>query len=105
MERAGEHDLARLEAGLSVRPPRQPDSGPGTSKPQQLDAVSNPSVGASNNRITSAGYAYDASGGLVQDPAHTYGYDGEGVLTTVDGVHRGGAWLWTTRKPGITLTT
>lgn len=57
----------------------------GTSDPSQLDASNNPSVSASNNRITSAGYSYDAAGDLLQDPAHTYGYDGENMLAAVDG--------------------
>jgi RHS repeat-associated protein len=44
-------------------------------------------AGTPNNRITSAngvGYAYDASGNLISDGAHSYQYDGEGRITTVD---------------------
>jgi RHS repeat-associated protein len=41
---------------------------------------------AQNNRITSAGYVYDAGGNLTNDTVHTYGYDAENRIRTVDGV-------------------
>lgn len=41
---------------------------------------------AANNRITSAGYAYDAAGNLINDTVHTYGYDAENRIKSVDGV-------------------
>ena len=39
-----------------------------------------------NNRITTSGYAYDAAGNLTDDTAHTYAYDAENKIKTVDGV-------------------
>ena len=38
-----------------------------------------------HNRITNPGYSYDAAGNLVADGTHTYAYDAENRLTTVDG--------------------
>ncbi len=48
--------------------------------------VTQPSLSFSNttNRVTTAGYAYDAAGNLTQDPSHTYTYDAEGNLTAID---------------------
>jgi RHS repeat-associated protein len=39
-----------------------------------------------NNRITTSGYAYDAAGNLTNDTIHTYGFDAENKMKTVDGV-------------------
>jgi RHS repeat-associated protein len=36
------------------------------------------------NKITSAGYSYDAVGNLTDDPLHTYTYDAENRVITVD---------------------
>jgi RHS repeat-associated protein len=44
------------------------------------------SFSASNNRITTAGYAYDAAGNLTSDVAHSYAFDAENKIKTVDGV-------------------
>ena len=38
-----------------------------------------------HNRITTTGFSYDAAGNLVADGTHTYSYDEENRLTTVDG--------------------
>jgi RHS repeat-associated protein len=40
---------------------------------------------STTNRITSAGYSYDAAGNVSSDGFHTYTYDAEGNLTAVDG--------------------
>lgn len=41
-------------------------------------AVTNPTISATNNRLTSAGYAYDTAGNLTADAVgHTYLYDAE----------------------------
>jgi hypothetical protein len=48
----------------------------------------NLSFSASNNRITTAGYAYDAAGNLTSDVAHSYGFDAENRLKSVDGVRQ-----------------
>jgi RHS repeat-associated protein len=45
------------------------------------------SAGVPNNRIATVngvGYLYDASGNLTSDGAHSYQYDGEGRIATVD---------------------
>jgi YD repeat-containing protein len=67
----------------------------GTTLPVQLDSTNNPSVSAVNNRVTSAGYAYDSAGNLLYDPAHPcaqtpqftpyYSYDAENKLTNAGG--------------------
>ena len=44
------------------------------------------SISTANNRITTSGYAYDAAGNLTDDTAHTYAYDAENKIKTVDGV-------------------
>ena len=36
------------------------------------------------NRISTAGFAYDAAGNLTADGTHSYEWDGEGRLVTVD---------------------
>lgn len=41
------------------------------------------SFSSSTNQITNSGYAYDASGDLTNDGAHTYQYDAEGRLISV----------------------
>jgi RHS repeat-associated protein len=38
-----------------------------------------------NNRISDAGFSYDASGNMTHDATHSYTYDAEGRLTQVDG--------------------
>ena len=45
---------------------------------------------ASNNRLS--GYSYDASGNLLNDGNHTYTYDAENRVTTVDGT--GASYLY-----------
>jgi RHS repeat-associated protein len=40
---------------------------------------------STTNRITSAGYSYDAAGNVTSDGFHTYTYDAEGNVTAVDG--------------------
>ncbi|HKO42112.1 MAG TPA: hypothetical protein VJU84_02390, partial [Pyrinomonadaceae bacterium] len=44
------------------------------------------SFSAINNRITNAGYVYDAAGNLTNDGVHSYGFDGEDKIKSVDGV-------------------
>lgn len=39
-----------------------------------------------NNRITTAGYAYDPAGNLTNDGLHSYGFDAENRIKTVDSV-------------------
>jgi RHS repeat-associated protein len=41
---------------------------------------------ATNNRITNAGYTYDAAGNLTNDLAHTYSCDAENRVSKVDNV-------------------
>ncbi len=41
-------------------------------------------VNRQTNRITTAGYAYDASGNLTNDSLHSYTYDAENRMNTVD---------------------
>jgi RHS repeat-associated protein len=68
----------------------------GTTYPAQLDATNNPAISHANNRITSAGYAYDAAGNLLCDPTHQctqgqtplipyYAYDAENKMTGAGG--------------------
>src|SRR4029077_7402930 len=40
---------------------------------------------SANNRITNSGYGYDSAGNLSSDGAHTYAFDGENKIKTVDG--------------------
>src|SRR6185503_13623962 len=40
----------------------------------------------SANRITNAGYAYDAAGNLTNDGTQSFAYDGENKIKTVNGV-------------------
>jgi len=43
--------------------------------------VTNPSISPNNNRITSAGWGYDAAGNTLTDAgAQTYVYDGENKM-------------------------
>ena len=44
------------------------------------------SFNANNNRITNSGYGYDAAGNLTNDGVHSYGFDGENKIKSVDGV-------------------
>jgi RHS repeat-associated protein len=41
---------------------------------------------ATNNRITNAGYSYDAAGNLTNDTAHGYTFDAENKISKVDSV-------------------
>jgi len=36
------------------------------------------------NRITTSGYSYDSSGNVINDTVHTYGFNAEGRIKTVD---------------------
>jgi RHS repeat-associated protein len=72
----------------------------GTTLPAALDDSNNPTISESTNRITSAGYSYDAAGNLLCDPAHPcgasgaayYEYDGENRLRSAGGgAQAGGA--------------
>ncbi|MFL6285816.1 MAG: RHS repeat domain-containing protein [Pyrinomonadaceae bacterium] len=46
----------------------------------------NPQIDAGTNRIANnQGYAYDPAGDLLQDPSHSYSYDGENRLVAADG--------------------
>ena len=42
------------------------------------------SFNTANNQVTNGGIAYDAAGNLVNDSTHTYQYDAEGKLISVD---------------------
>jgi RHS repeat-associated protein len=42
-------------------------------------------VDVNTNRITTAGFSYDAAGNLINDGTHSYGYDAEGNVLGVDG--------------------
>ncbi|HKO42108.1 MAG TPA: RHS repeat-associated core domain-containing protein [Pyrinomonadaceae bacterium] len=44
------------------------------------------SFNTANNRITNAGYVYDAVGNLTNDGLHSYGFDGDNRIKSVDGV-------------------
>ncbi|HXM51037.1 MAG TPA: RHS repeat-associated core domain-containing protein [Pyrinomonadaceae bacterium] len=48
--------------------------------------VHNLSFSGSTNRITTSGYNYDSAGNLTNDSIHSYGFDAENKITTVDGV-------------------
>ncbi|HYV09785.1 MAG TPA: RHS repeat-associated core domain-containing protein [Pyrinomonadaceae bacterium] len=41
---------------------------------------------SSTNRITTSGYSYDSAGNLTNDPVHSYGFDAENKIKSVDGV-------------------
>jgi RHS repeat-associated protein len=45
---------------------------------------SHPTI-APNNQFTGTPYQYDAAGNMIQDASHSYTYDAENRLTTVDG--------------------
>jgi YD repeat-containing protein len=47
------------------------------------------SVDASTNRISTAGFQYDAAGNLTNDTLHTYTYDAENRVKTIDGAAAG----------------
>src|SRR6266436_4209999 len=49
--------------------------------------VHNLSLSTTNNRITTSGYAYDAAGNLTNDSVHTYGFDAENKIKSVDSVN------------------
>ena len=55
---------------------------------QNITAGSGPSpqlsFNTANNQVTNGGIAYDAAGNLVNDSTHTYNYDAEGNLISVD---------------------
>ena len=46
---------------------------------------SNLSFNTSNNHVTNSGYSYDAAGNLTNDSFHSYTYDADGNILTVDG--------------------
>jgi RHS repeat-associated protein len=48
--------------------------------------VHNLSFSTSTNRITTSGYTYDSAGNLTNDSVHSYGFDAENKIKTVDGV-------------------
>jgi RHS repeat-associated protein len=48
--------------------------------------VHNLAFSTTNNRITTSGYAYDSAGNLTNDTVHSYGFDAENKIKTVDGV-------------------
>jgi hypothetical protein len=60
-------------------------SGNSTPPGSQSSIIFNPS----NNLISTAGFAYDAAGNLVNDGAHSYTYDADGNVTAVDGGQSG----------------
>src|SRR5687767_12788209 len=39
---------------------------------------------STTNRITTSGYSYDSSGNLTSDGSHTYGYDADSKIKSVD---------------------
>jgi YD repeat-containing protein len=61
----------------------------------------NGSFSASSNRLTTSGFSYDAAGNLTQDsstiPAHTYQWDAEGRVSSVD---NGSTWSFTYNAVG-----
>src|SRR5215510_3994233 len=48
--------------------------------------VHNLSFSTSNNRITTAGFSYDANGNLTNDTVHAYTFDAENKIKTLDAV-------------------
>jgi RHS repeat-associated protein len=44
----------------------------------------NLTFGATTNRLTTSGYTYDAAGNLTADGSHSYQWDGEGRMKSVD---------------------
>ena len=46
------------------------------------------SVSTATNQLNTAGYSYDAAGDLTADGVHTYQWDAEGRLVSVDGSSR-----------------
>lgn len=66
----------------------------GTTLPNALNDTNNPSISQTDNRITSAGYSYDAAGNLLCDPAHPcaqtpftpyYDYNAENKMKSAGG--------------------
>src|ERR1051325_9783452 len=49
--------------------------------------VANLAFSTSNNRITTAGFSYDANGNLTNDTIHPYTFDAENQIKTVDAVN------------------
>jgi RHS repeat-associated protein len=62
----------------------QSDTSPNVSVPSNSVAVN-----AATNRISTSGYAYDASGNMINDGINTLTYDGENRVSTSNGI--GGA--------------
>ena len=48
--------------------------------------IHNLSFSTTTNRITTSGYTYDSAGNLTNDSIHSYGFDAENKIKTVDGV-------------------
>lgn len=48
-------------------------------------------ISEATNRITTSGYAYDAAGNMTNDSIHTYGYDAENRIKSMDG---GGTYVY-----------
>ncbi|PYV30279.1 MAG: hypothetical protein DMG22_20845, partial [Acidobacteria bacterium] len=44
----------------------------------------NLTVNTANNRVTDTGYAYDAAGNVTNDGFHTYTWDADANMRTVD---------------------
>jgi RHS repeat-associated protein len=74
------------------------ESGPAWSQTNAYDRYGNRQIdygggnynltfSSSTNRITSSGYAYDSAGNLTNDTLHTYGFDAENKIKSVDGVN------------------
>lgn len=71
----------------------QENSGSSWSQTNSYDRYGNRSIvggvltfNAANNRISSAGYSYDASGNLTNDTIHAYTFDAENKISKVDNV-------------------
>jgi RHS repeat-associated protein len=62
----------------------QSATGPTMSSPYSAPSQPNLAVSATTNRITTSGYTYDAAGNMTGDSVHTYAYDAENRLVTVD---------------------
>ncbi|MGH9434010.1 MAG: hypothetical protein ACRD3T_20975, partial [Terriglobia bacterium] len=52
--------------------------------PNNGQCASSLNYNTGTNRITTSGYTYDAAGELTADGVHTYQYNGEGRLLSVD---------------------
>ena len=53
---------------------------------------------AANNHITTSGYSYDAAGNVTNDTVHTYTWDAEGRIATVEGGMVSGTILFSRKK-------